>query len=301
MTQSVGTGFRSALLICLLLTSLPPTLCAAEVERGYFAASYQYIRTDGFEATTGKLDVGTTDTHSLNLEFGYHFAERWAVAVGIPLIRKRYRGPVPHDPRLLDPPRDSQFIDDGRYHTDFQDWFFKLSYLAREGVLRIEPFAALGVPSNDYPFFGASAVGQNLNKLDVGAEFTYTPPISDAWYRLDLSYVFVEETLGVNIDHWRIHAEAGYFFSPRWSGRIFVLAKEGNGLNFPDNFPPPRTGERWYQHDRMVKHNYVNAGVGVGWMFDPRYRLSISALTTVHGDQVFPVDYAFTIGISRSF
>ena len=263
--------------------------------------SYQYIHADGFEASFGKLDIGTIDTHTLNLELDYHLTDHWSLSLGIPLVRKRYQGNFPHDPTALDPPRDVPNIDDGSYHTDFQDWHLGVRYLAVDGLLRIEPFAALGVPSNDYPFFANAAVGQNLWKFDIGASFTYTPGLSDAWYRLDLAYVFVEETLDTSIDHWRVRLEAGYFFSPRWSGRVFVLVKDGDGLRFPDDFPPPRTGEKWFQHDRLIRHNYVNAGLGVDWAFDDRHRLSFSGLTMVHADQVHIVEYALTVGLVRSF
>lgn len=297
-------SFPAGLVFCAFLFGVPWHVSAAGSEKGsgYFSASYQFIHTDGFEATTGKLPVGTTDTHVLNLDFGYHLTDKWSASLGIPLIRKRYQGTVPHDPRVLDPPRDSEFIDDGSYHTNFQDWYLKVSYLARNhGRWRIEPFAALGVPSNDYPFYAASAVGQNLTEFEIGADITYMPPISDAWYRLEIGYVFVEETLGVSIDHWLVNAEAGYFFTPRWSGRMFMMLKKGDGLEFPDDFPPPRTGERWYQHDRMIKHNYLNVGVGANWSINGRYAMSLSALTTVDAEQVFPVEYAFTVGLAYSF
>ena len=137
--------------------------------------------------------------------------------------------------------------------------------------------------------------------MDLGSRFIYQPPFSDAWYRLDISYVFVEETLGVNIDHWRINAEVGYFLNPRWSLRGFLLIKEGDGLVFPDDFPPPRTDERWFQHDRMVRHNYVNAGLGLDWNVNQNYQLGVSALTMVHADQVHIVDYAFTLSVARFY
>lgn len=290
-------------IIAAWLIALSPALDAAQGQAGHgqFAITYQVIRADGFEATNGKLDIGVTDTHTLNFDLDYHLTDRWSVSVGIPLVRKRYTGTFPHDPSVLVPPRDAPNIDDGQYRTDFQDWHLGLSYLAVDGRLRVEPFIALGVPSSDYPFFGHAAVGQNLWKFDVGASFSYAPGLSDAWYRADLAYVFVEETLGVSIDHWRLRLETGYFFNQAWSGRVFVLAKEGDGLDFPDDFPPPRTSEKWFQHDRMVKHNYVNAGLGVDWAFDERHRLSLTGLTMVHADQVHIVEYAFTLGLARSF
>jgi len=273
----------------------------SEAGHGHFFVSYQFIHVDGFEATTGELPIGTTDTHTLNFELDYQLNDRWGFDIGIPLVRKRYQGPGAHNPALIIPPQDSKFIDDGEYHTDFQDWHLAVRYRLRDDDWRIEPFAALGVPSNDYPFFAHAAVGQNLLKFDVGSRFIYTPPISDAWYRLDVSYVFVEETLGTNIDHWRVNGEAGYFFSPRLSARVFFLLKEGNGLDFPDDFPPPRNDFYWYQHDRMVKHNYINAGLGLDWTLNDRYQLSFSWMTMVHADQVHIMKYAFTLGIARSF
>lgn len=268
---------------------------------GRFFVSYQYIHVDGFEATTGTLPIGTTDTYALNFEIDYQFNERWGIDFGIPLIRKRYQGSGPHNPMLIVPPQDAEFIDTGSYHTSFQDWHLALRYKVLEGTFGIEPFIALGVPSNDYPFFAHSAVGQNLTKVDVGTSFTLQPGLSDAFYRLDVSYVFVEKTLGVNIDHWRLTGEAGYYFTPRFSARAFFLLKEGKGLDFPDDFPPPRNTEYWYQHDRMVRHNYINAGLGINWSINENYQVSFSAFTMVHADQVHIVKYALTAGISRSF
>lgn len=62
------------------------------------------------------------------------------------------------------------------------------------------------------------------------------------------------------------------------SGRIFFLLKDGNGLDFPDDFPTPRTDERWYQHDRMVKHNYMNVGVGLDRGINEKYSLSSATM-----------------------
>ena len=294
------------ILVCALVAAtLPTTTFGAENGRkghGHFTVEYQYISVDGFQASTGKIDIGTTDTHTLYFELDYNVTDRLAVVVGLPLIRKRYQGNFPHAVAGLDPPNNTApFIDDGKYRTEWQDWHLGVRYLAKEGPLSIEPFVSLGVPSSDYPFFANAAVGQNLNKLDVGADFTYVPPISDAYFRLGIGYVFVEETLGTNIDHWRINGDAGYFFGPRLSGRVFFMLKTGNGLVFPDDFPTPRTGERWYQHDRTVKHNYMNVGVGLDWAINEDYALSTSIMTQTWAEQFHIMDFATTIALTRSF
>lgn len=275
---------------------------ASRKGHGYMSVEYQYISVDGFEASTGKLDIGTTDTHTLDFELDYSLTDRLSIGAGLPLIRKRYQGTFPHATAGLDPPNNTApFIDDGKYHTEWQDLNLEVRYLAKTGLLEIEPFIALGVPSSDYPFFAHSAVGQNLLKLDVGSTFTYTPPLSDAYFRLRLGHVFVEETLGVSIDHWRVAGDAGYFFGPRMSGRVFFMLKKGHGLTFPDDFPIPRTGERWYQHDRMLKHNYMNVGVGLDWAINESYALSTSLMTMTWAEQVHIMKYTTTVAITRAF
>lgn len=270
---------------------------------GHVSVTYQYIRVDGFESSQGEIPIGTVDTHALYFEVDYYLTDRWTLVAGIPFIRERYQGDFPHDPLALDPPRPNvENVDLGDWNQDFQDFHIGARYLLKDaGRLRIEPYLMYGFPSNDYPFFGHAAIGQNLDRLEIGSSFLYVPPISDAYYRLDVGYAFVEETLGVNIDHWNIRAEAGYFFTRELTGRIFVLHKDGDGLIFPDDFPPPRTTEFWYQHDRTIKHNFTNVGVGVDWSLGDDYSVSSSVLTMTRAEQVHKVEYAFTVGLTRSF
>lgn len=301
--RNLGAIAATAVIGGLSLTHASPA--STEESRkghGHVSVGYQYISVDGFKSSVGTLDVGTTDTHTLFFQLDYNVTDRLSLFAGLPLVRKRYQGPSPHSVAGLDPPNNTApFIDDGSYHSDWQDFRFGARYLAKSGPLQIEPYVGLEIPSNDYPFYAAAAVGQNVNRLDLGVHFTYIPPISDAFYQLEIGYVFVEKTLGVNIDHWLVNGSAGYFFGPRLSGRVFFLLKKGNGLVFPDDFPPPRTGERWYQHDRMVRHNYMNVGVGLDWALNEKYALSTSVMTMAWAEQVFIVDYATNVTLTRSF
>jgi len=268
---------------------------------GYWSISYQYISVDGFEGNSGTVPIGTVDTQSVLLGVEYHLTDRWTIGAGLPYIRKRYQGPGPHDPLTLDPPRPwIENIDQGDWNSDFQDFSVGLKYLAKGGPLVIEPFIFYGVPTNDYPFFGHAAVGQQLWKLDVGSEFSYFPGLSNAYYRADIAYVFVEETLDTSINHWKIFGEAGYQFNEHWTGRFFFLFKNGDGLDAED-FPRPRTTELWYQHDRMIKHNYLNVGIGLDWTFDNGFQISANFMKQPWQEQVHKMKYAFSIGISRGF
>jgi len=291
----------------LLLTS---NVNASEVELrkggGQFALTYQFNTTDGFESDIGELAIGSIDTHVLNFELQYALTDRLTVIVGIPFVRKRYNnGPLPHDPLLLDPPRPYiENVDEGDWNSDFQDFNIGAKYLVKEGAFSIEPFFFFGIPSQEYPFYGNAAVGQQLTRLQVGSSFMWYPGLSNAYYRADIGYVFVEQVLGVNINYWNVLAEAGYQFGPRFTGRLFGLLKKGSGLSVPTDFPgfPDQlTDEMWYQHDRTLKHNYMNIGIGLDWDLNDHYTVSSNLMTMVWADQVNILEYAFTLSLARTF
>ncbi len=286
----------------LATTSLWAAEDGTRAGHGYASVSYQYISVDGFEASTGTSPIGKVETQTVSFDIDYHLTERWTVSAGVPFVRKRYLGPFPHDPMTLDPPRPwVENVDQGDWNSDFQDFHLGLKYLAKDGPLAIEPFVYYGLPTSEYPFFGHAAVGQQLWKLDVGTSFSYFPGLSNAYYRADIAYVFVEETLGTSIDHWKIFGEAGYQFNQHWTGRLFFLLKDGKGLDFPEDFPPPRTTEMWYQHDRQVRHNFLNVGIGLDWNLESGYQISANFMKQPWQEQVHKMEYAFTVGVSRGF
>ena len=309
-----GTLHRSMVLSATVaigsLLVLTSNVNATEVEprkgRGQIVLTYQFNSTDGFESNIGALPIGSIDTHVMSLEVEYALTDRLTVIAGIPYVRKRYNdGPLPHDPLLLDPPRPYiENVDDGDWNSDFQDFNFGARYRVKDGAFSVEPFAYLGIPSQEYPFYGNAAVGQQLTRLQVGSSLMWYPGLSNAYYRADIGYVFVEKTLGVSVNYWNVRAEAGYQFGPRFTGRLFGLLKKGSGLSVPDSFPgfPDQLNdETWYQHDRTLKHNYMNIGIGLDWVLNDHYRISSNYMEMVWEDQVNILDYAFTLSIARAF
>lgn len=296
------------LLASLLLTQASGTAIAQEdtsrAGHGAVTVTAQYIKADGFEGSFGNVDVGNVESQVLSIDIEYNLTEALTLLAGIPYIRERYIGPFDHDPLALDPPRpDVPNVDLGDWNSDFQDFIFGIRYLASDGPLLVQPFLVAGVPSNSYPFFGHAAIGRNRKQLSIGSSFIWFPPISDAYYRIDASYTFVERTLGVSVDHFDIHAEAGYFFSRRLSGRVFMLYRDAKGLNFPTDFPPPaeRTDEQWYQHDRLVKHSFTNFGAGLDWSINELYSVNSTVMTMSRANQIHDVEYAISVGVTRSF
>lgn len=269
--------------------------------KGSVSITYQSTSISEFDIGEVEVDIGELRTQSLYAEINYALTDRWQIRAGLPFIRRRYDGPGQHDPRTLVPPRlDVAFLDDGSYHSNFQDFFVGFNYLWRTDPVNVEPFVNLFIPSHDYPHFGQAAVGQNLWKLEVGVELIKYMPFSYWYYRVGTSYTFVEKTLGISVSHFRLDGELGYFFTQGFSANLFVHSKFGKG-DEAATFPPSRTDERWYQHDRTAKHSSVNVGIGANWFIGDKYQVSGSAFTMVWGETVHIVDLAWSIGISRYF
>ena len=284
------------------LEPLQPTDDDRAGGRGYVSIAYQSTEINEFNNSVSDRDIGEVLTHSLYLEFGYAITDRWQLQAGLPYIKRRYNGAGRHDPLTLEPPRpEVPFIDDGSYHSDFQDIFLGASYLWISDPVIVEPFARLHIPSNNYPHFAMAAVGQNLWKAELGVDLTKFMPFSDWFYRLETSYTFVEETLGVSVNHFRFNGEMGYFFTQEFAANLFVQSKFGRGEDATTYPPSNRTGERWYQHDRTTRHSYVTAGVGGDWFFNEKYQLSGSVFTTVWGESVHMINVAWGIKIARYF
>lgn len=290
----------SGLLACVALAGE-----AAEGD-GSLRIEYQYIRTGAFDSSIGEIDIGHTDAHVIMLSGSYAFTDRLTAYASLPWIKKRHTGALPHNAVLdfqnYEPP-DLRVIDDGNYHSDWQDLFVGLQYLVRDERLKLAPFISYGLPTEDYPFYGHSAVGRNLWHIPVGLNWAYEPYF-DKWY-LDgsVAYVFTEKTLGVDVSHWLADLSLGYYLTDRFAPRLFVTTKYGTqGLDFPDDFDLDNLDSAdWYYHDRTIKHNWVNAGVGFDWILNDSYQLTGSWFTMVDPDQVNIVDRAWTLAISWYF
>ena len=267
---------------------------------------YQYIRTGDFVSSLGRLDLGIMDTHVLLLSGDYALSDRWTVMATLPYIKRRYIGVTPHDAVNeffnYEPP-DLVFIDDGSYQTGLQDLYVGAQYLAMDGPLSVSPYISYGRPTHDYHIYGWSALGRGIWHLPVGVRLGYTPYFSDWHFDVDIAYVFTENTLGVDISHWLIYASTGYYFTPRFAAKIFISIKKSyKGLDFDEEFINKYSDtETFYLHDRVLKHNYVNAGLGFDWSLSNKYELSGNIFTMVDPDQTNDIDYALSIGLTRYF
>ena len=271
---------------------------------------YQFIHTGDYGTSFGPLNLGETDAHIIILSGNFSLSERWSVFGSIPWVQKRHEGEFPHDPNFdfveYEPP-DLRVIDDGTFHGGLQDFFAGVQYRALDGPLSISPYVSYGVPVTNYPFYGSAAIGKQIWQLPLGAYFQYIPYFSDWDFQADIAYVLSEKVLGVNLNYWLMYFSASYYVTPRFAPRIYLRKRiTPGGLRYPEDFTDDYSfddfdNEFFYMHDRTIKHDYLDAGVGFDYVVNNRYTISGAFYKTVKSDNVAGVDYAFTFSLARNF
>lgn len=246
---------------------------------------------------------GTISTHSVFLAFDYGLTDRLALSVFLPYKASRFEGPGKHDPRTLDDDHGDSFIDDGEFHSGWQDWGFNLRYQVRDSPLKVTPFIAYGYPSHDYTTFAHSALGTGQQSLQLGVNIgrQFNPP-HDRWYfQAGISYSIMEKVEDRRVNHSTFNFEVGYFLTPRLTANFLLSAqKTHNGFDFPKDYPNT-TDDHYYHHDQNLRNDFVNIGAGLSFQLNENYSSFLTYGHSVWGENTHMVDRAITLGFSRSF
>jgi hypothetical protein len=310
-------------------TNEPPPAVSetSETQKGHGSISVAYLNTlaNGmvFAPNQPAAPGGTVRSRGVALDLDYYFADQWSVDIGIPFLSNRYDGTAPHcpttaPPQCKSPPNtgppplspqhpESQFLDDGKFHSAWQDWDLGVSYHTNIGDYYITPSITAYSPSHDYTFFANAAVGQDLWKLEMAISLAHQFEFSNVYYRVGYGYVFAEKTLGISINHSKLDLELGYFINEKLSVRMFGIGKDGDGLSGDElaglfiNPDGQTTNKYWYHHDQIAEHNYFGAGVGFDYAIGNRYTLSSSVQKLVWGESVFNFKYAFEFRLTKAF
>ena len=271
--------------------------------RGRVYVLIQSLHTGSLITDAGDIPGRTeTDTQGVRLGLDYMLDDKWELHASIPYIRKRSNGgPGAHRLDNLDVPHpEADFLDDGLYHSNWQDLELGVSYHGHWRGLLVQPSVTLQVPASDYSFYANAATGQHVNRLLLGIDVTRQAPGSNFYWSAGYSYVIQERVMGTNANKNRFRLEAGYFFSPSWSMRVFTNGSVGAGHDSSD-FNTDRRTEHWYHHDQTSKHNYAIAGVGASYSPNSRYTVSLSVAGMYWGRTVHDLKHAYELSIARSF
>ena len=277
--------------------------------RGEIDITYQYSKESNLETDNiGTIPTNVVTTQSLDFNVRYALKERWTIEGGLPLVSRKWGadGMLPEDPlgyvhnpnNLIPPHPEDHFTDDGHYQTYFQDWRLGGRYLLFRDPVIIEPYVVIGFPATDYPFLGSAAPGEHLKRTEVGSTFAYRPPFLNWYFSVEIGYQFVEKVLDVNKNATRTDAEVVYFASPTVAVKLFASSKYGGGIEPPS---PDLASPIWYHHDQLVRHNYMNAGIGTDWTLSSRNIINFSWIQMVKAEDIFHLKGALSFSLQRNF
>lgn len=269
--------------------------------RGTVSISYRSFQAkDHVDPQGRKLDIGRVRSNVFYMDLKYGITRKLAVDLGVPVSFAKYTGAFPH-PGLV------KNIDDGTYHSGFQDFRFGARYaLVRGSPFVITPFVDTVVPSHQYETYAHSAIGRNLRELLIGANVGWQVeegPLSNAYIQTRISYGFVERVLGRSHNRTNIDTELGYFLTPRFGlSGIAAFAGHHGGLDWDTNKPITEqwTAEEIRSHDQLIRNNTLDVGGGVSFLVNGKTSVYATLLRSVWiiNDKIHT---SFTVGINWRF
>ena len=159
----------------------------------------------------------TTDTQALIWHVEYGLTDKIAVHASLPYMFGRYQGANPHTFGHDLQPSD---LDDGTYHSAFQDFYFGVRYgVVQSPGLAIAPFVEAVVPSHRYETLAQSAAGRDERVLLVGAAVGgfLDNILPGLHYQTRISYGIAQDVVDIRTNRTGIDSAVGYFVNPRFA------------------------------------------------------------------------------------
>ena len=265
------------------------------------ALTFQKTEFEGhFYFDSSKVPHGGSHSRSLALTIEHGLTSRMTVSFSVPYVGSR-NGIEPQ------PVLGRTGIDDGRYHSTFQDVRFGVRYKIVEEPLLVTPSLTLRIPTHDYPTIGEAAVGAGLKEAVVGVGLGKV--FAERFYAdASLSYAFVERFHGIGTNRSAVDLATGYFVTPAIEARIIgSWQKTYGGLTADQIFfpgPPKRNPNLpdvlWFEHDRLLRDDFFRAGAGVSYAVRPTVVVSGSLLRAISGTNSH-YGYFYSLTVSRAF
>jgi len=279
--------------------------------RGEGAVSFIYQRLDitGHRRTNGFLvPRGRSLDMSLYLESEYAFTNRFSVTAGIPYLFTKYTDPNPPPPPIPLLPGDQCRC----WQSGLQDFGLTARYNlvgGASGAFVLTPSVSLGVPSHDYEFRGETALGRKLREVRIGVDVgrRLKEISSSLSVQGGYSYAFVERPMGIPSNRSNVRVGAAYLIKRRLQlhGQAFLQRTHG-GLRFGSPTSPElpfpgevNTPDLLFQHDRVMRDNYWQAGSGLAYSF-PQVDVFVTYIAFVGGTDTH-AGRALTIGFAVPF
>jgi hypothetical protein len=285
-------------MVCYGQAWIPPKGMAA------IAINYQYIQVESHIGSLGEqVKAGEIFANSVIADFSYSITDKLALSVNLPFITSKYDGPGPH--KILN--ADGTFtipIDDGTYHSTFQDFTFQGRYNIASNPMQITPFVRVTIPSHDYEWFAHAAAGVRQRRLQFGTYLgrVLDPVIPNAYFQVRYGFTFHEKILDISRNSSNLDLELGYFVTPGF--RVFGLAVSQyshGGLDMSNINPKVSTNPYFFNHDRITRYNSFNVGGGASYTISNAIDVYGALTNTQSGRNGHAVKYGLTFGMSYGF
>ena len=247
-------------------------------------------------------DAGTITTNTAFLNYEYGLTDRLTLTVGIPYKSSKYSGSVGHDPSTLDNDHGQHFIDDGDFHSGWQDMSASLRYAWIRKKWMVTPYLTYGTPLRDYVTFAHAAVGTGQWRVEGGVSVgrQFSGALRNLYFVGGASYTWLEAT-DRTVNHSTLTGELGWFINEKWSVHANISRQKSyNGFEFPRDFPN-RRDDHFFYHDMNLRNDFTNIGYGVDWQVTNHDRIFLSQGHTAHGENTHIIKYVLTLGYSHAF
>jgi hypothetical protein len=257
---------------------------------------------------TGPKDSGQVDSQGLLTDFSVGLGRGFAVSVGLPLIEARYIGTKPHTLLPSEVPLYPTFktLDDGAYHASFQDVHAEVRRSLRFGRVAVTPFVGVVIPSHQYESLSHAAVGRDVRELQVGAYAGgAVAPWPGGFFQAGYFRGFEQTVIDIPRQRDVVTFEGGHFATTRW--RFYgtgAWQMTHGGIDIQVSARELH-GEEYINHDRIVRTNLLDLGVGTAYRLTDRVDLLASVSRTVWGVNghaqwgVVNIGFSYGLGPSR--
>jgi hypothetical protein len=243
------------------------------------------------------------DAAIVNTDFS--LTDRLAITVSLPFIAGKYVGPFPH--LLVRGQADTAIaVDNGHFHSGFQDFRINVRYALTQGPLKITPLFQAVQPSNNYASFGHAAIGFNEREYRVGVNIgrRLDPILRKAFVQGQYAFGF-SPVIAANIAPKRSYGELqlGYLVNRRISIQSSgVLTWSHNGLEDDYNlFPNNLTDEQYLNHDRLNRGKLLDVSGSIAYQVNRSTNLFLSAGHSVYGRNGHLRYLVTTVGFTKAF
>lgn len=259
---------------------------------GVASVTYHNVEAKGHFTRTGdRLDLGGSQSQALQILLDYSLTDHVALTLSIPYLWARNGA----DPS---PVLGHSGIDDGRYHSTWQDWTVGVRRSFLEGPLAASGSIDFVIPSHNYDVRGEAAPGRGLHEMiaAIQAERQFE---SQLYLQAQYGHAFVENDLDISTDRDNLDLEIGLPVSERINVRAFAGWQETRGGLTDAVFSQPDSTE-FLEHDRLLDADHVKIGVGASTSLSESIGLHVSYVRTVAGENTH-FGSGFAIGASWRF